>query len=147
VATKNSAPVQKDSAKTTPNRRVKSPLKGKIKKKRRRELAFLSASLTVASRLVVISVGGMPVGAAGPRPRPTSIVGVHGYAPTSPVRCNLYGANSNAATAINGTIANFRWQVDILLATVPAGDYMAEVLVLDGGGVIQESTTFGLTLA
>jgi hypothetical protein len=143
VATKNSAPVHKDSARTT-NRRVKSKPKRKPKKKRR-ELAFLSASLATASRLTVISVGGMPPGAPGPRPRPCSIVGVHGYASTSVVRCNLFGGNSSVPTTINGTVVNFRWQVDIAMTTVPAGDYLIEIVVLDTTGALEESTAFGLT--
>jgi len=138
--------VQKDSAKTKPKRPIKSTFKGKIKKKKRRELAFLSASLAIPSRLIVISVGGIAVSTIGPRPRPCPIVGVHGYPPTSTVRCNLFGANSNMPTTINGVVVNFRWEVDILVATVPPGDYLVEILVLDALGGTEESTTFALTL-
>ncbi|HKB41732.1 MAG TPA: hypothetical protein VKD72_35230 [Gemmataceae bacterium] len=145
MATKNSAPVHKNSARTASNRRVKPKLKRKPKKQRR-ALAFMSASLAVASRLTVISIGGMLPTAPAPRPRPCSIIGVHGYAPTDVVRCNLYGGNSSAPTTINGTVANFRWQVDIGMTTVPVGEYLVEIVVLDNTGALEESTAFGLSL-
>jgi hypothetical protein len=148
VTTKNSAVLHKTSLKTTPKPRLRR--KAKLKKKGPSPFAFLTttaATVAVASRLLVIAAGGLAPTAPNPRPRPCSIVGVHGYASTSTVRCDLYGANSNTPTSINATVTNFRWQVNISMTAVPAGDYMAEIIAFDSLGTLQESMTFALTLS